>query len=134
LSASGALADGDYVSRVRGRNAASVGPASNEVQFTVGAVTPCGSGAPDPPVLLSATVVDAAVTVSWRPPTNADVQEYRILVGSQPGASDLATFDVGAVTSFVANAPRGNRYHLSLVAMNACGTSQPSKSIVVDVP
>ena len=130
LSVSGALAPGDYFARVRGINAAGQGPASNEARFRVGDVSACDL--PDPPVLLPATVSGSSVTLSWRPPRNAAVASYRLLAGSAPGASDLAVFDVGPVTAFVADAGPGI-YYVTLLAINSCGTSNPSASLEVVV-
>lgn len=129
-SASG-LEPGEYFARVRGRNRAGDGPASNETRIRVGPVPACD--APDPPVLLPATINGALVTLSWRAPRNAAVGNYRLLVGSVPDASDLLTLDVDAVTSFAGVAPPG-RYHVAIRATNPCGSSPtPSNSITVVV-
>ena len=124
------LAAGEYFARVRGVNGAGPGPASNEARFRVGEVPACD--APEAPVLLPATINGRFVTVSWRASRNAAVGTYRLLVGSLPGASDLAILDVGPVTSFVAAAPPG-RYNITLIATNNCGTSTPSNPIEVIV-
>ena len=84
-------------------------------------------------MLLPATVVGRTITLSWqRAARTPAVGTYRLLVGSIAGGSDLAILDVGPVTSFVAPAPPG-RYHVTLLATNACGTSTPSNPIEVVV-
>ena len=121
---------GEYWLRVRGVNAAGEGRPSNEVQLRVGALPACVM--PEAPVLLPATIVDRLVALTWRGSRNAAVANYRVIVGSQPGASDLAVFDVGPVNAFGAVAPP-RHYFVTVVAMNDCGASQPSNTISVDV-
>jgi len=133
LAIQGALYPGRYAARVRSIGAAGEGPASNETIFTVGAVEPCGLEVADPPVLLPATVANRLVTLTWRPPTNIAVRSYRIIVGSAPGLADLATLDVGAVTSFAAVAHPG-AYYVTVLAANDCGSGLPSNAIPVLVP
>ena len=129
-SVGGPLPAGEYFARVRGLNSVGPGQASNEARFRVGAVPACD--APQPPVLLPATVTGRIVTLAWRAPGNVAVGSYRLLVGSVPGGSDLAALDVGPVTSFVAMAPPGV-YHVTVLATNACGVSTPSNPIVISV-
>ena len=129
-SVSGPLPASEYFARVRGINAAGPGEPSNEVHFRVGDVPACD--APQAPVLLPATVTNRLVTLAWRAPGNVAVGAYRLLVGSTPGASDLAVFDVGAVTAFTATAPPGV-YYVTVLALNSCGTSTASNAIVVTV-
>jgi uncharacterized repeat protein (TIGR01451 family) len=127
---SGVLAPGEYAARIRGLNAAGAGQASNEVRFRVGDVPAC-----DPlraPVLLPATVRDRVVTLGWRLPVDTGVSTYRLLIGSVPGAGDLAIVDLPAATAFVATAPPGS-YHVTVLATNACGAIAASNPIVVDV-
>ena len=131
LAAAGSLPDGEYFARVRGVNVSGNGPPSNEVRFRVGGGGPC-SQRPDPPVLLPASIANRLVTLTWRPPLNTTVSNYQI-VGSQPAQSDLVVFSLGAVTAFAAQAPPG-AYHVTLLAINACGGSQLSNGIVVIVP
>lgn len=123
-------ASGDYFVRVRGLNAAVEGPASNEVRLQVGTPSVCAT--PEAPVLLPATIVDGRITVTWRGSRNAAVRRYVVLVGSQPGAGNLAAFDAGPVTVFAAAAPPGT-YYVSIVASSDCGSSPASNTIRVDV-
>ena len=132
LATGGSLPDGEYFARVRGVNASGDGPPSNEVRFRVGGGGPC-SQRPDPPVLLPASIANRLVTLTWRPPLNTAVSSYQVVVGSQPGQSDVAVFNLGAVTSFAAQAPP-RTYYVSLIAGNSCGGSQRSNGIAVIVP
>lgn len=122
---------GEYFARVRGVNGTLAGLPSNETSFRVGDLPACD--APLAPVLLPATVVGRTVTLSWRAPRGTAIGNYRLVIGFAPGGSDLAVFDVGAVTSFAASAPPG-RYFVTLVGINACGTSDRSNSVEVFVP
>ena len=129
-SATGEPGAGEYFARVRGVNAAGVGPVSNETSFRVGDVPACD--APRAPLLLPATVVGRVIGLLWQGPRVTAVGNYRLLAGSTPGGSDLAILDVGPVTSLSAVVPPG-RYFFTLLAINACGTSTPSNTIEVVV-
>ena len=83
-------------------------------------------------MLLPATVTNRLVTLAWRAPGNVAVGAYRLLVGSTPGGSNLAIFDVGPVTAFAATAPPGGlpRHR---ARDQRCGASTASNPIVVSV-
>ena len=79
---------GTFFSRVRAVNACGVSAPSAEVAVTL-------SCAPDAvvPAGLSATVTGGTAVFSWVPALGAN--SYRAYVGSAPGLSDVAQFDVG---------------------------------------
>ena len=128
---SGPLNAGEYFARTRALNFAGPGQPSNEVRFLVGAPPAC-TAPPPPVVLLPATVTGRIVTLGWRAPASVPLGSYHVLVGSTPGASNLATLDAGAVTALVVAAPPGT-YHVTVAAANGCGTSPASNPIVVPV-
>jgi hypothetical protein len=111
-------------------NEAGAGPASNDSFFRVGEPPAGGGGGggggggacnvPDAPVLLPATVAARTLTVTWRAPRNA------------PGLGNLAVLDVGAVTAFATTVPPGT-YHVSVQAMNECGSSALSNNLPLQV-
>jgi TonB family protein len=123
--------NGTYFIRVRAANQGVLSAPSNEVVVTVGA----GCVAPSAPTL-TATVSGSTVTLTWSPPGSGTPPfTYTLLVGSNPGTSNLATVPVGAQTSFQANAPAGT-YYVRVVASNVCGTSAASNetTAVVGTP
>jgi hypothetical protein len=60
------------------------------------------------------------------------VTRYVIRAGGASGESNLATLDLGMVTSVVVSAPAG-AFFLTLVAVNDCGTSVASEETVAVV-
>jgi fibronectin-binding autotransporter adhesin len=142
FSVSGTLADGGYIASVRGVNEAGAGAASNDSFFRIGEPPPTGGGGgggggggcavPDAPVLLPGTLAADTLTLTWRAPGNAPVRNYRLFAGTAPGLANLAVLDVGAVTAFLTPIPPG-LYHVSVQAMNDCGSSAPSNNLPVQV-
>lgn len=94
----------------------------------------CG-GSPYAPDTLTASVSGGVVLLTWQVPVGGIAPvAYRLVAGTAPGASDIATIDVGAVTAFSSPAPRG-RYYVSIASVDACGRrSVSSAPVVVDVP
>jgi enediyne biosynthesis protein E4 len=121
---------GTYYVRVRARNAAGAGSASNEVVVTV----PSGCAA-NAPGTLSFTKSGSFVTLNWGAPTGgATPVAYVLEVGSGPGAANLLVFDTGSVaTTLSASAPPG-RYYVRVRARTSCGSGPPSNEVVIDVP
>ena len=71
------------------------------------------------------------VNLLWfAPPTGPRPTGYVIEAGSAPGLADLASLQVGPVTSFSTTAPPGI-YYVRVRAVNARGASQPSNEIIV---
>ena len=126
----GSAPPGLYYVRVAAANACGIGPASNEVTFTLGADLP---GAP---TSLASTVADGGVvSLSWNPPlSGAPPTAYVVEAGSASGLSDLATVSTGApVTTFTATAPPG-AYYVRVRAVNGAGAGLPSADVLVIVP
>jgi hypothetical protein len=124
------LGAGTYYVRLRSANAAGVGAPTTDQAFVVGAAG-C-SGPPAPPLDLTATVTGSAVGLTWRASPQSIVSNYRLIVGTTSGGTQAGLFDVGAVTSFTANAPAG-AFFVRVVAMNACGLGAPSAETVAVV-
>ncbi|HYB40500.1 MAG TPA: fibronectin type III domain-containing protein, partial [Candidatus Methylomirabilis sp.] len=126
IAATGVTA-GSFYLRIRGQNAAGVGPASNEVLLPV--------GVPGPPSGLTASAVGSFVTASWNAPTTGEaVTSYVIEAGSAPGLSDLGSFGTGtpATTASASDVPAGS-YFIRVRAQNAAGTGAPSNEILLVV-
>jgi hypothetical protein len=122
---------GVYYIRVRGRNSTGAGEPSNELVLRVGQAS-C-TATPEPPVMLSPTLRDAVVGLSWLPPPTGTPRSYVLLAGKAPGVPDLASFDTGsATTSFGAPVPAGT-YYVRAIARTACGDSQPSNEVMFTV-
>ncbi|MBA5862431.1 MAG: hypothetical protein GDA65_06960, partial [Nitrospira sp. CR1.1] len=78
---------------------------------------------PPPPPSASAT---GTVTVMWNANTEADLQGYRVYVGTSSGARTQA-FDVGNVTSTRLTLPLGSTYFFVVTAYDKSGNeSSPS--------
>jgi hypothetical protein len=124
--------NGTYYVRVRGRNAAGVGPPSNEIIVVVGGGGGCSS-APSAPGTLSFTKNGSLVTLNWGASGGAP-STYLVEAGTGPSLANLVVFDIGGPgTSFAAQAPPGV-YYVRIRARNACGTSAPSNEVVIPVP
>ena len=127
---------GTYFVRVRGKDAAGAGPASNEVTVVVG-----GSGPPAAnctPRNLSGIAVGSDVALGWNEPSGSGSQcgsnSYLIQVGTSPGASNLAQVSTpGLIPSYtVSGAPAGT-YYIRVRSQGPGGLSAPSNEVVVTV-
>jgi hypothetical protein len=86
--------------------------------------TPTGGTTPPPPP--PSTTGTGTVTVMWTANTEADLQGYRVYVGTQSGARSQ-TFDVGNVTSTRLTLPLGSTYFFVVTAYDKSGNeSSPS--------
>ena len=84
---------------------------------------PIGSTTPPPPPSGTAT---GTVTVTWNANTEADLQGYRVYVGTRSGAR-TQSFDVGNVTSTRLTLPLGSTYFFVVTAYDKTGNeSAPS--------
>lgn len=97
-------------------------------------VAVCGSS-PYAPDTLAASVSGGVVLLTWQVPSGGVTPVgYRLVAGTAPGLSDIATFDLGAVTAFSTPAPPG-RYYVSIASLDACGASSGlSAAVTVTVP
>jgi len=128
-----AVPAGRYFVRVRARNAAGSGLASNEVIVIVGAA-PCAT-APGPPTGLAGNVAGATVTLTWTAPAGTcPTTSYIIEAGASTGLANLASLSTGtpATTFTTASVPNGT-YFVRVRAGNAGGASAPSNEIVLTV-
>ena len=128
-SISASAPPGIYFVRVKARNANGIGLASNEVVVTVG-----GSALPQAPVGLTFSRSGQLITLAWNPPGGgATPTSYLIEAGSQPGASDIAIFDVGLTNTAQATAAPG-AYYVRIRARTSSGIGPPSNEVVIQVP
>lgn len=122
---------GVYYVRVRAVTAAGVTPASQEIRVSVGLPARDCLGPTPAPTMLPAHVSGRAVTLSWQAPAGCAPAYYVVVVGSRPGAGDLAQAAIGA-TGVSTVGPPGT-YYVRVVAINAFGASSPSNEVVVRV-
>ncbi len=121
---------GTYFVRIRARNAAGLGPPSNEVQADVAG--PCVA-LPGAPAGLAAAVNGVTVSLSWQAPSSpCSITGYLVEAGTAPGLANLAALAVGPVTSLAVQAPPGT-YHVQVRASTAGGSGAASASVPVVV-
>lgn len=123
------LPDGNYFVRVRARTVAGVGPASADVRASVG---------PPPPAapMLTGSSAGGAVSLQWSVPvTGAPPTGYRVFVGSQPQASDIADIPmpIGTTSLGASGVPAGT-YFVRVAATSAVGLGLLSNELVLIVP
>ncbi len=127
---SATAAPGVYFVRVRGTNACGHGPASNEVQVTVGS----GMTLPGVPQGFTQSV-DSSRTVSlaWAIPTTGGAPEgYVIEAGSAPGLADLAVISVPGLVFIAPNVAPGT-YYVRVRAVNGAGRGPATLDAMVVV-
>jgi predicted phage tail protein len=123
LTASGDLGPGRYYARVQASNRFGVGPLSSEISFVVG-----GAEGPRTPAGLSVSWQGTVATLTWGASEGATA--YIVEAGTAAGISNIASFSVGAVTSYAVDVPPGT-YYVRVRAANAVGTSAPSNEVVL---
>lgn len=122
--------NGTYYVRVRARNEAGLGPASNEVLVVVPG--PCNP--PAAPGPLSFTIDQSVVTLNWSPPSGgAPPLAYTVEVGSFPSGSNLVVFDTGSPVIAVSAAAPPGLYYVRVRARSACGVGPPSNEAAIQV-
>ena len=127
---------GTYFVRVRGKDAAGTGPASNEVTVVV-----TGSGpAPGPcvPRNLTGLVIGSDVALGWDEPSGAGSQcgsnSYLVQVGSAPGASDLAQVSTpGLIGAYSVSGVGAGTFYIRVRSQGPGGVSAPSTELVITV-
>jgi predicted phage tail protein len=126
----GNVPDGYYYVRIRAIGPGGVSGPSNEVLVTVGA-PPC-TGPPPAPTAFGFTLNGRVVSLTWSAPGN--LTGLQLEVGSAPGVTNLAVFQLDPTSSgFSANAPPGT-YYVRLRAMNACGSALAPNEHTITVP
>jgi hypothetical protein len=130
LGVYGDLPRGTYYARVRAANGSGVSSYSNEVRFSVGnkLKTPTG---------FRVSWTGTTATLSWTAAAADGVDEqptnYVIEAGTSPGASNVATVNVGNTTTFRAEVTSGN-YFVRVKAQNSLGESDPSEELEIRAP
>ena len=127
LAVSG-VPDGRYFVRVRAVGGDGESDPSNEV-IVLASSTGC-TAVPGAPVGLTARTTGGVVTLAWQSGGGCPASTFTVVVGSSPGASDLAVASVGPARSLTASAPPGT-YYVRAFAQNAFGSSGPSNEVVV---
>lgn len=121
---------GTYYVRAYAQNVFGSSGPSNEVTVLVGS-TAC-TAVPGAPVGLTATTTGGTVTLGWQSGGGCPASNFTLVVGSSPGASDLAVASVGTARSLTTSAPAGT-YYVRAYAQNAYGSSGPSNEVIVRV-
>jgi hypothetical protein len=125
--------DGVYYVRVRAGNAEGISSAAREVIVSVPGGGPLCTTPPDAPTNLSQSVTGRTVTLQWQSArTGCPATAFVVQAGSAPEKSDLAVFNVGALTTLVVSAPP-RTYWVRVLALNASGGSTPSGEMSVVV-
>lgn len=118
---------GRYFVRARGVNGCGRGPATNEIELTVGGPPPLA------PSNLRAVVSGRNVRLEWDAPNSGAVPAfYQLEAGSGPGLANLAVArTVDRTLTAVGVLP--GRYFVRARAGNASGLSAPTADVEVDV-
>jgi len=127
---------GTYFVRVRGRDAAGTGPASNEVTVVV-----TGSGptpGPCQPRNLTGIAIGSDVALGWDEPPGSGSQcgsnSYLVQVGSAPGASDLAQVSTpGLIGAYNVSGVGAGTFYIRVRSQGPGGVSAPSNEVVITV-
>ncbi len=121
---------GSYFVRVRARNLSGLGAPSADVHVVVG-VSP-----PSAPVLTGSGSAGGGVSLNWSLPTSgAAVSGYRLLAGTQPGATDAAVLDLAASSAgFSTGGVPPGTYYVRVVAASAVGFGDVSNEVTIVVP
>lgn len=123
----GGVPAGTYYLRIKAQNALGTSAPTSERTLIVGGCT-----APGAPPTFTGSANGQQVAMQWSAPSGV-VQGYRLIAGSAPGLSNLASVDLPAApTAFAATAPFGT-YYLRVHATNVCGVSPPSPEITLVV-
>ncbi len=126
-----AVPPGTYYVRVRGRNAAGTGPASNELRLVVDPTT--GISPPEPPTTPAAFMTGARLTFTWADAlTGGTTTSYLVEAGSATGLANIATLPVQGRTFTFNTVPPGF-YFLRVRAVNSAGVSAPSAEAMIVV-
>jgi len=130
LSVYGDLPRGTYYARVRATNGSGVSGYSNEVRFSIGRKLRKPTG-------FTVSWTGTTATLSWTASAADGVDEvptnYVLEAGTSPGASNVATVNVGNTTTFRAEVSSGT-YFVRVKAQNELGESDPSEELEIRAP
>lgn len=130
------LVPGPYYVRVRERDPSGVGPASNEVKFTIaGSTGGACTSVPNPPRSLTVTVSGSSLIMHWLAPAfGCPVGTYIMQSGTAPGLSNVANLVTGSTsTSLTVSGVAAGTYYIRIRARNTNGVSGPSNEVQVTV-
>lgn len=124
---------GDYYVRVHALNACGVSP-QTPVPDALIRVQPC-TAPPSVPTSLGFTLNGRQVGFTWTAPASGPVpSQYVFVVGSVPGAGDLAIFATGNNATALSVVGPPGRFWVKIFAANACGNSIYSNEVEVVIP
>ncbi|MDH4066398.1 MAG: hypothetical protein OEW19_18505, partial [Acidobacteriota bacterium] len=89
---------------------------------------------PSAPTNVTALVAGNRVQLSWAAGARGIPARYVVEVGSAPGLSNLAVFDVGLNTTVMFDPVPAGRYFVRVRVGNADGLGVPSMGVIVAVP
>jgi titin len=122
--------DSSYVFRVKGKNTAGLGPASNEIT-----VTPSTSSqqVPGAPTNLSGTAGDSQVSLTWTAGVGETATDYQVEYKENESLAWLIYDDgVSTNTNTVASGlTNGTSYNFRVKGKNSAGTSSASNEVTV---
>jgi predicted phage tail protein len=118
------LSAGNYFVRVRARNSSGVGPASNEVSFSI-----TTASVPGAPTSLTVTVSNGTtVSMTWSAPTTGGTPtSYDVEFGTSSGASNVVVDSVTTTSHTRTGQPA--TYYARVRARNASGVSAASNEV-----
>lgn len=126
-SVEGLVPPGAYYVRVRALNGLGVSAPSAEAALVVSSSADCDT---PPPVPTGYVAQGGGLLVSLAWATSPGATGYRLEAGSGPGLANLASMDLGPVTTFNTTAPPGT-YYTRVRAYNGCGVSAPATEVPV---
>lgn len=126
-SLTAAISPGNYYVRLRGRTSTGQLVVSNEITFSAGSAE-CGAP-PAKPSGVIGSVSSGIASLQWIPVPGAT--SYYVLVGSASGLSDLFVGNTGPSSQVAAQVPARFKAFARVVAINACGHSEPSSEVRV---
>jgi 5-hydroxyisourate hydrolase-like protein (transthyretin family) len=120
---------GHYYVRVRGRNAAGVGPASSDYELTVNAG---GSGAPDAPSGFAIFTVGTKLHAVWAPSEyGGATTDYLVEVGTATGLANIGTYPIARSIFELEPLPPAGVYFLRVRGRNALSIGKPSNEVML---
>jgi hypothetical protein len=120
---------GHYYLRVRGRNAAGVGPASSDYELTVNAD---GSGARDAPSGFGIFTVGNKLHAVWAPSEyGGATTDYLVEVGTATGLANIGTYPIATSVFELEPLPPAGVYFLRVRGRNAFSIGKPSNEVML---